>query len=212
MTWGFTAVAGATLVSGYMSSQAIGEAGAASAGATEAGVAAQQEQFQAIQEMLAPYREAGEGSLQAQQDLLGLNGPEAQQTAIQQLQKSPQFQALVQQGETGILQNASATGGLRGGNVQGTLAQFRPSVLSQMIQQQFQNLGGITSLGQSSAAMTGDAGMTSASNIGSLLTSGATTQGNLALGQANVTGQTVGNLAGLFAAYQNRPLPAGGTL
>lgn len=213
MTWGFTAVAGATLVSGYLSSEAIGEAAETTAGATEAGIAAQMQQFQAMQEMLAPYAEAGVGSLEAQQALLGLAGPEAQQAAIQQLESSPQFQALVQQGETGILQSAAATGGLRGGNVQAALAQFRPSVLSQMIQQQFQNLGGITSLGQSSAAMTGGAGMTSASNIGNLLASGAATQAQLGLGQAQIGGQTIGNLAGLFAAYQNRPQPApGGTL
>ncbi|WP_449405980.1 hypothetical protein [Massilia phosphatilytica] len=37
---------------------------------------------------------------------------------------APRFQALQQQGNDAILANASATGGLRGGNVQGALGQF----------------------------------------------------------------------------------------
>ncbi len=56
-------------------------------------------------------------------------GMEAQQGAISGLEGSPIFQALARQGEDAILQNASATGGLRGGNVQGALGQFRPAAL-----------------------------------------------------------------------------------
>ena len=47
-----------------------------------------------------------------------------------------------------MLQNASATGGLRGGNIQGALAQYRPQMLQDYITQQYGRLGGLTQLGQ----------------------------------------------------------------
>ena len=55
---------------------------------------------------------------------------------------------MVQQGQDAILQNASAIGGLRGGNTQAALAQFRPALLSQLIAEQYNRLGGLSSLGQ----------------------------------------------------------------
>lgn len=144
------------------------------------------------------------GSLDVQKDLLGLNGADAQQAALASLQNSPVFSGLVQQGENAILQNASATGGLRGGNTQGALAQFRPNMLNQLIQQQFANLGGLTSLGQNAAAGVGNAGMSSANQISNLLQQqGAAQAGNyLAQGQANSNmwgglGSALGQIGGL---------------
>lgn len=96
---------------------------------------------------LEQVQQAGLGSLQAQQALVGLLGPEAQQAAIAQLEASPQFQSLVAQGEAGILANAAATGGVRGGNTQAALAQFRPGLLSSIIEQQYARLGGLSGMG-----------------------------------------------------------------
>jgi hypothetical protein len=72
----------------------------------------------AAERLMAPYVQAGTGSLEAQQAILGLLGPEAQQQAYAGIEQGPMFQSLVEQGEAGILANASATGGLRGGNIQ----------------------------------------------------------------------------------------------
>ena len=188
------AVAGATLVSGYMQGEAAKDAASTQAQSSDAGIAEQRRQFDKVQELLKPYVEAGTGAieglapfaaagvpaLQAQQALLGLAGPEAQRQAIQQLSTSPQMQALVEQGENALLQHASATGGLRGGNVQAALAQFRPQLLSELIGQQYSRLGGLTALGQettsnlarlgqASAAGTGAASQESGANIASLL-------------------------------------------
>lgn len=99
----------------------------------------------------SPYAEAGRLALEQQQALAGLLGPEAQQAAIAQLEASPQFQAMLQQGEQAILANAAATGGLRGGNTQAMLAQFRPQLLSSLIQQQYERLGGMSAAGQRGA-------------------------------------------------------------
>lgn len=139
-----------------------------------------------------PTTQAVTGALTAQQDLLGLRGTEAQRAAISGIEGSPQFQTLVQQGENALLQNASATGGLRGGNLQGALAQFRPQILSQLIESQFNKLGGLTQIGQAAAAGQAASGIQSSSNISNLLQQ----QGQARAGAQLAQGQAIGNIAG----------------
>jgi len=206
--------------------------------AAQTGIAEQQRQFDALVNLMAPYVQAGSGAVarlapyeqagqQAfgqQQALIGLQGPAAQQQAIAALEASPQFQALQQQGENAILQNASATGGLRGGNVQAALAQFRPQVLNSLIEQQYGRLGGIAgaglgvtgdlvSLGQASASGQGLAGLQSAGDIGNLLTNRAdkigtlltnkaSNIGNLLTGQATNVSNLLGNQGAAIAGGQ----------
>lgn len=179
------------------------QADAASAAAQTQAAAAQQgreqqdRMFAAFQAALAPYQQAGIGALTGQQNLLGLNGEGAQSTAITALQNSPQFQALQQQGNDAILANASATGGLRGGNTQAALAQFSPNLLSQVVQQQLAGLGGLTSIGQNSAAGVGNAGLNTGNNIAQLLQQqGAATAGGQ-IAQGSVGAQGFGNLLNL---------------
>lgn len=124
-------------------------------------------------------------------------GAQGQQQAINQFEQSPMFQSLARQGEEAILQNASATGGLRGGNVQGALAQFRPALLNQQLQQQFQNLSGISALGQASAAGVGAGVQGAANNIGNLQMANAGNQANAGLVGANAYGQAFGQIGGL---------------
>lgn len=153
--------------------------------AAQIAVDEQKRQFDKLVELMSPYVTAGTGALQAQQNLIGLGGARAQQQAISALEQSPQYQEMIKQGENALLQNASATGNLRGGNIQGALAQFRPQILSDLINQQYANLGGITQIGQASASGQASAGMNSASNIGNLLQQGAaaTAGGQIAAGQ-----------------------------
>lgn len=173
--------------------------------ASQDAIAEQRRQFDQMVSLLSPYAKAGTGALKGQQDILGLNGAGSQKSAIESIQNSPYFQATAKQGENAILQNASATGGLRGGNTQGALAQFRPQLLNQLVQQQYQNLGGITNLGQSAAAGQAAGGMQSANSIGNLLSQGGQAQANglIGAGQANAGGiigkqqsqnQLIGNL------------------
>lgn len=100
---------------------------------------------------LQGYQQTGMDAMSQQRALQGLDGPEAQAAAIAQLEQSPQFLAMMRQGEDAILANASATGGLRGGNTQAALAQFRQGLLGQMVQQQLGQLGGLSNAGQQAA-------------------------------------------------------------
>lgn len=204
-------------ITGSNAAAAGAEAAAESQGAAaQAGIAEQRRQFDALQALLSPFVKGGAGAFAAQQNLIGLGGADAQRAAISQLEQSPQFQALTQQGEQGILANASATGGLRGGNTQGALAQFRPALLAQLIEQQYGRLGGLSQLGQASAAGVGSAGQQTGSNISQLLQQqgAATAGGQLARGQLASqnfgTAATLGTLGYLGAGGMSGLLLAGG--
>ena len=163
------AVGGATLVSGYMQGEAAKDAASTQAGASQAGIEEQRRQFDVVQKLLEPYVTGGTEAFKQQQALVGVQGPEAQRAAISAIEQGPAFQALTAQGENALLQRASATGGLRGGNVQAALAQFRPQILSQLIEQQYGQLGGLAKFGQASAAGTGAAAQETGSNVAQLL-------------------------------------------
>ena len=187
------AVGGATIVSGFMQSNAASKAADIQGAAAEKGIAQQgvssqlaideqRRQFDAVQKILEPFVSAGAPALKQQQALLGLSGPEAERAAIERISGGEQFKALAQQGEEALLSRASATGGLRGGNIQGALAQFRPQLLSNLIEKQYGRLGGLTELGQSSAAGVGAAGTAAGTNIGNIYGTQGTNITNL-LGQ-----------------------------
>jgi hypothetical protein len=148
-----------------MQADAASDAASTAAGAqvqsSEAAIAEQRRQFNEIQQLLAPYvqagtraiggfgpyQQAGESAFRQQQALAGILGPEAQRAAIGQIESSPFLQSQIQSGENALLQRASATGGLRGGNIQAALAQFRPQMLQQSVEQQYSRLGGLAGAG-----------------------------------------------------------------
>lgn len=131
-----------------------------------------------------------------------------QAEAVRRIEEQPMFQALARQGEEAILQNASATGGLRGGNTQGALARFRPQLLNQFINQQYGRLAGLTELGQNAAAGVGSAGLSTGANIGNLLTQQGMAQAANAGAQGQIIGNTIGGLGGIFAGALRPSTPA----
>jgi hypothetical protein len=202
------AMGGAALIGGIYSankqSNAASDAAGQQAASAQQGIDETRRQFDAIQKLLQPYISTGNTALAQQGNLAGLNGADAQQAAIAGLQNSPQFAALQQQGTNSILQNASATGGLRGGNTQAALAQFSPALLSQLIGDQYSRLGGLSSMGQNAAAGVGNAGMQTGSGIsnllqqqGAALAGGALAGGRAQAGYANA----FGNAIGAYGAY-----------
>jgi hypothetical protein len=202
------------LGSAALGASAASKAGKAQVAAADRGVEEQRAAREEMRRLLEPYVAAGGPALEAQMGALGLRGAEAQQAYVSEQEQSPIYQALARQQEEAILQNASATGGLRGGNVQGALAQFRPALLNQFLTQQYDRLGGMTALGQQSAAGVGTSGMQSANAISDLFgQAGAARAGSaLGVGQA-LSGpfNLASSLGGMMAAKNMgiAPKPAG---
>jgi len=216
-----TAVAsiGTGIYAANKSSSAAKKAASQQEAAQQAAIEEQRSQFEKLQETLRPYVEAGKvdltqpyiqagpGALQAMQGLAGLRGAAEQQAAINQIKQGAQYQELARQGEEAILQNAAATGGLRGGNVQAALSQFRPALLNQLIESQYGKLAGLTSLGstsaenllrlgQASAAGVGAAGQQSAQNIGNIMAAQGAAQAGGTIGAASAQAQGLGAIGG----------------
>ncbi len=210
---------GSSLLSGLTQSSAAKSAASTQAGAAQAGIEEQRRQFDEIQKLLKPYisegqqaitgfqpfQQAGAQAFEQQQALAGLRGPEAQQAAVSQIESSPLLQSQIEQGERALLQRASATGGLRGGNIQAALAQFRPQMLQQAIESQYGRLGGFAGTGLGVTEQLYRGGQASAT--GQASAAGSLGQGVAGLLQQQGAARAGGQLAGAapFANLLNLP-------
>jgi hypothetical protein len=177
--------------------QAAAQASDAQIQGTEAGMNELRTQFSNLQELLRPYVQVGPEALQGQRAIVGLGGPAEEAAQIARIEQSPLFQAQVRQGEEAMLQQASATGGLRGGNIQAALAQFRPGMLQSQIDLQYERLGGLTSLGQRSAAAQAGAGMGLAESLSGLYGDIGASRAGRAMAEQRAQGQFQGGLINL---------------
>lgn len=232
----------------YISSQGAKSAANTQASADEAGINQQGQEFNTVQGLLAPFQQAGTSALTgystAQKgyqgalgqysntlgqlgNITGANGSAAQTTAINGLTSSPLYTSAMQLGQQSILQNASATGGLRGGNTIASLGYLPQQTLASVMNQQISNLGtslngtaglltgygnevsqygNLVQQGESAAAGTGTAALSTGNNITSLLgqqgaaQAGGTLAGtNAATGAINQAGTYLGSSGGQAA-------------
>lgn len=199
---------GLSLIRGMNQADAAQEAADSQLAASREGIAENRRQFDLVQQLLKPYVDAGGRGLTSYENLLGTSTPDAQQKAIQALQAGPQYGALVKAGEDAILANASATGGLRGGNVQNALATNRQRVLASLINDQLTRTGQLATVGQNSAAGVGNAALGTGSNIAALLQQGGAANAGGIIAGSNAITKALGGVGGLVAA---RGLPTGST-
>lgn len=221
---GGTALAvGANVLGASSKKKAAKSAAQADIRAQEAAIAEQRRQFDETVELLKPFVETGQEAMyglqpyaepglyamEQQAAIAGLMGPEAQAAQIAQIESDPLYQATVKQGEEAILQQASATGGLRGGNIQGALAQFRPQMLREEIDRTYGRLGGFTALGQGTqldiarlgqAAAAGQAqvGQTASSNIQQALANQGAAQAGYRTARGQAQSDQISGLAGIL--------------
>ena len=186
-----------SVISGQQANRGASKAADAQVQAAQLGVEENRRQFDLVQTLLKPYVEGGTAAFKQQQNLLGVGGAAAQQQAIGALQNSPFFQAQLNQGTNAILQNASATGGLRGGNVQGALSQFAPQLLQQTYQNQLANLGGLAGAGLGAATGTGNAAQNAAAQNAQLFGNMGQAQAGAYLARAQNNQNMVGSLFGM---------------
>lgn len=121
-------------------------------------------------EALNPYAESGMDANQLAAALSGALGPKAEAQAREAQSESPYQQYLRDQAEKTILQNASATGGLGGGQVLTELQKQSMALSGQFEQQRMDNLmglggQGLTAAGQQ-AGLYGQQGATAANIYG----------------------------------------------
>lgn len=190
--------AGASLLNGIVGGKSSSKAAKQQLALQQQALSQQNAQYQQSRSDFMPFLTAGTGALGQTQNLLGLNGGDPQAAAIEALKASPGFTSLYNTGADTILQNAAATGGLRGGNTQNSLAQFGSGLLAQLIQQQLGNLGGLISTGSGTAGQLGALGQNNAAANSQILGQMGQAKANNTLAQGAIFGNTVNGITGAF--------------
>lgn len=158
-------------------------------------LAQQQGQFDQTRADYAPARELLAPSLTQLGDLVGVNGVDAQRIGMEGIQSSPLLASIIRNGEESVLQNASATGGLRGGDTQNSLATFRADAFSNELQAQMARLAGTAGIGLGATDSVANFGANTANNIsnlygqqGQVRAGGLLTRGGITAGMWNNAG------------------------
>lgn len=148
----------------------------------------------------APYTGAGSAAIGQEGDLAGLNGDPAQQASIDSLKASPLFTSLFDTGRDSILAAGSATGGLRGGNVNDALYKNGQQTLAQVIQQQLSTLGGIAGQGLTATGQLANFGAGTAAGVAGLDTQSGSANAGEILGKQSVDNNTISQLQKIIAS------------
>lgn len=198
------------LIGGGAAKKASRKAQGAMVDAYNRGIGEQQRQFDTTRADFQPFRDTGVAGLGQLGDLIGVNGPEKQAAALGMIQGSPELAALFRNGEEAVLQNASATGGLRGGNTQRGLADFRSDAFNTVLQNQLSRLGGLAGMGMGSTEAVANFGQQKANSITELLgrIGGAKASGYLTRGGIN--SQNWSNAGSFLDDAIRSILPGGG--
>lgn len=216
MTWGLTAVAGATLVSGYMGSKAAGKAADVQAGATERAAAGQERMFERQVELQEPWRKAGEEALNK---LIPL-ATEYTPFGMDQFTADPGYAFRLSEGQKALERSAAARGGLLSGAAMKGATRFGQEMGSQEYTNAFNRyqteraarlapLQSLAGVGQTTAQQIGEAGARTASITGDLTTSGAAARASGYIGGANALSSALGQGMNYYQGQQfmNRMYP-----
>jgi len=184
---GVAAAAGITAAAGLAGSAL--QSSAAGKGAAAAQQAAAQQRND-----LMPFRQAGLPALQAQQDLLGLNGQDAATAAMANYQTSPGYQWQLGQGLRAVDAGAAAQGMLRSGATLKAEQTFGQGLANSDFGTYYNRLMDISKLGENAAA-----GNATTANTSAALAQGA---GNT---QASIYGNAASGLSsGVNELFKNQ--------
>jgi hypothetical protein len=182
-------VGGAAVVGAGATAYAGSEAAGATTAASNASIAEQQSALQQQATLSKPYRDVGTAAIGQYENLLGI-GPNANAGTIQQaLAQTPGYQFTQSQGEQGILNAASAAGGVSG-NTLTALDRYNTGLADNTYQNALSNAQGAVGIGQAAAAG-------QAANIGQAAGTISSTLNNQGTNLANID---IGTAAGISKA------------
>lgn len=208
MTWGITAVAGATLVSGAMGASAAKDAARTQADAANRAADVQREMFNVTNEQQAPYREAGYSALK---DIAGSKdyfthqyGPEDFTAGL-----DPSYAFRLQQGQMATNAAANRAGGMVSGNALQGIQDYTQGLASTEYGNAFNRyqtqrgniyntLSSIAGLGQTSLGQTTPAATSTAGSIGQALIGAGSAQAAGTIGAANAIGGGIQNAGNTY--------------
>lgn len=158
--------------------------------------------------LMNPFMRQGQQAGVSRDALIGLGGQSAQRYAIRGIAQGQEYGQLLNAANNNILQNASATGGLRGGNTQAALATISPQILSQLIDKQYGRLDSIYGVGANAASSIGNQTIATGNNISQGYSNIGDVRATALLGGAAADakgmaaiGQGIGSIGGALGGY-----------
>jgi hypothetical protein len=185
------AIIGGAVVGAAGSGLAAHSAASATTSATNANIAQQQSALAQQATLSKPYRDLGSAAIPQYEGLLGI-GPQGAAGIGPALEQTPGYQFTQSQGETGILNAASAAGGV-GGNTLAALDTYNTGLASGTYQNEVADIGGAVASGQAAAAGQAQNVGTAAGNIGSAITNQGNTTAGIDANLAAALTKTAGN-------------------
>jgi hypothetical protein len=161
------------VIGAHDSAKAVGKASAAQIAAQQQAIAEQRREYDQSRTDYQPFLTAGSSASDQIMRLLGLgdrgqsgmSNDQVQQGALDSVHNSPLYTSTYNSGRDAVLQNAAATGGLRGGNTDASLYNLGSDTFSQVLQSMMSNLGGVAGYGIQAAGGITNAGTNAANNI-----------------------------------------------
>jgi hypothetical protein len=206
MTWGFVAVAGATVVGSVMSSNAAGDAADSQAQSSANSIAEQRRQYDLTRGDYAPYRDAGTKALGQLQDEMGRT------TTAADAMSDPGYQFGLQQGQLGLDRKAAASGGRVSGAALKSAAEYATNYATtgynaayQRRQDRLNRLAALANVGQTATGGSASAGTAAANNISGLMTAQGNASGAAQLAQGNIWGNTANQLGAAANRWASTP-------
>lgn len=211
------AIAGATLVSGYMASNAAKDAANTQADAANNATAMQQGMFNTTQSNLQPYMQGGSSALSTLQDKIKSGQLGGQFTMADYLaNKDPGYDFQFQQGEQALRNGLSAGDGALSGSALKGLINFGQGMAATGYQSAYQRwlasqsntysqLAGLASLGENAGANVGNAGVGYSNGMANTITGAGNAQAAGTIGSANAITGAVNNGMGYYQLSQLLP-------
>ena len=109
-----------------------------------------------------------------------------------------------------LLQTASATGGIRGGNTAGAIAQLAPDLLQKYAQQALSGYGNLAQLGLGAQGMVTQVGSNTADNVTSLLGQIGKTQAGNFISKGGINAANFTNFGKVLDSAAKAGLPGAG--
>ncbi len=155
-----------------------------------------------------PYTLAGSDAIGQINQLT--NGSMTADQLSAQIMQNPLYAARYNNGQEALLQNAAATGGLRGGNTRRGLADFGSDTLAQVYQQILGNLGSVANLGLGAQGQVTGVGQNTANAVTGLQTQQGQTRAQDYLARGGITAGMFNSAGGFLDSIMSSFLPGGG--
>ncbi len=172
----------------------------------------QQRQFDVTRSDYGPLLQLLAPSVKGLGDLTGINGTDAWTAALENVQNSPTLARIIENGEDSILANASATGGLRGGDIQRGLADFRGDAFIDELNAQMSRFAGLAGLGSGATDSISKFGAARANNMSDLFAQQGAARAGGILSRGGINAQMWNNAGAGIDSLAAAFMPGGGGL